>query len=86
MEDSVIVQKVKTADKAGIGLSAMTKQIEDMEKAGVVNPAKVERFALENAASIASLLLTTEALVAQKPEKKPPAPVARVERSWGLGG
>ena len=45
-----------------------------LHAAGVVNPAKVERSALENAASIASLLLTTEALVAEKPEKNPPAP------------
>jgi chaperonin GroEL len=73
-EGSVVVAQVKAADKPGIGFNAITEQIEDMEKAGVVNPAKVERSALENAASIASLLLTTEALVAEKPEKNPPAP------------
>ena len=74
MEGSVIVEKVKNSGQAGIGFNAMTEQIENMEKAGIINPAKVERSALENAASIASLLLTTEALVAEKPEKTPPAP------------
>ena len=46
-----------------------------MVKAGIVNPAKVDRSALENASSIASLILTTEALVAEKPEKNPPPPM-----------
>jgi len=57
-----------------MGLNALTEQIEDLVKAGIVDPAKVTRSALENAASIAGMLLTTEALVAEKPEKeKPPA-------------
>ncbi len=70
MEGSVVVAQVKAEGKPGIGLNAVTEQIEDMEKAGIINPAKVERSALENASSIASLLLTTEALVAEKPEKE----------------
>jgi len=73
-EGSVVVAQVKAAGKPGMGFNALTEQVEDMEKAGIVDPAKVTRSALENAASIASLLLTTEALVAEKPEKhKAPA-------------
>ncbi len=72
-EGSVIVARVK-AEKPGIGFNAITEQIEDMAKAGIMDPVKVTRFALENAASIASMLLTTEALVAEKPEKEMPAP------------
>ena len=54
--------------KAGHGLNALTGEYEDLLKAGVIDPAKVTRSALQNAASIASLLLTTEALIADKPE------------------
>jgi chaperonin GroEL len=73
LEGSVIVGRVK-GEKPGIGLNAVTEQIEDLVKAGIVDPAKVTRSALENAASIAGMLLTTEALVAEKPEKgNPPA-------------
>jgi len=72
VEGSVIVGKIKT-EAPGIGFNAITEQIEDMAKAGIMDPVKVTRFALENAASIASMLLTTEALVAEKPEKELPA-------------
>jgi chaperonin GroEL len=68
-EGSVVVAKVKEAP-AGFGFNALTETIEDLAKAGIVDPAKVARSALENAASIASMLLTTEALVAEKPEKE----------------
>ncbi len=68
-EGSVVVAKVKEAP-AGFGFNALTETIEDLAKAGIVDPAKVTRSALENAASIASMLLTTEALVAEKPEKE----------------
>jgi chaperonin GroEL len=72
-EGSVVVATVK-AEKPGIGFNALTEQMEDLAKAGIVDPAKVCRSALENAASIASMLLTTEALVAEKPEpEKMPA-------------
>jgi len=54
--------------KAGSGLNALTGEYEDLIKAGVIDPAKVTRSALQNAASIAGLLLTTEALIADKPE------------------
>ena len=73
LEGSVIVARVK-GEKPGMGLNALTEQIEDLVKAGIVDPAKVARSALENAASIAGMLLTTEALIAEKPEKgNPPA-------------
>ncbi len=72
-EGSVVVANVK-AEKPGVGFNALTEQMEDLAKAGIVDPAKVCRSALENAASIASMLLTTEALVAEKPEpEKAPA-------------
>ena len=66
-EGSVVVEKVRGM-KAGHGLNALTGEYEDLLKAGVIDPAKVTRSALQNAASIASLLLTTEALIADKPE------------------
>ena len=73
-EGSVVVEKVK-ASAPGIGFNALSEQLEDLAKAGIVDPAKVTRSALENAASIASMLLTTEALVAEKPEpEKAPMP------------
>jgi chaperonin GroEL len=73
-EGSVVVEKVKTLPK-GHGFNALTEQFEDLVKAGVVDPTKVTRSALQNAASIAGMLLTTETLVVEKPEKKPaPAP------------
>jgi len=76
LEGSVVVEKVKTL-KAGEGLNALTEQYGEMIAAGIIDPAKVARSALENAASIASMLLTTEALVVEKPEKPkagPPGP------------
>ncbi|CCW34356.1 chaperonin GroL [Chthonomonas calidirosea] len=69
-EGSVVVEKVKTLPK-GHGFNAATEEYGDMIAAGVIDPVKVTRFALQNAASIASLVLTTEALVVEKPEKKP---------------
>jgi len=75
LEGSVVVEKVKSLP-AGQGLNALNEQYEDMIASGIVDPAKVARSALENAASIAGMLLTTEALVAEKPEKKEAAPAA----------
>ncbi|MDH7602556.1 MAG: chaperonin GroEL [Armatimonadota bacterium] len=71
-EGSIVVERVKT-EKPGIGFNALTEKYEDMVKAGIVDPVKVTRSALENAASIASLILTTESVVAEKPEPKQPA-------------
>mgnify|MGYP000914874119 CR=1 FL=1 len=75
LEGSVIVEKVKSSSK-GIGFNALTQEYVDMVKAGIVDPTKVARTALQNAASVASMVLTTESIVADKPEKNntPPAP------------
>ncbi len=69
IEGSIVVQKVKEGREA-FGFNAATEVYEDLVEAGVIDPTKVVRVALQNAASVASLLLTTEALVAEKPEKK----------------
>ena len=69
LEGGVIVQQVE-AEEGNIGLNAVTGGLEDLVKAGIIDPAKVTRAALQNAASIAALVLTTECLVADKPEKK----------------
>jgi len=69
LEGSVVVERIRGA-KAGHGLNAVTGEIVDLAKAGIVDPAKVTRSAVQNAASIAGLVLTTEALVVEKPEKK----------------
>ena len=68
-EGAVVFNKVKEG-KGSYGFNARTETFEDLEKAGVIDPTKVERTALQNAASVASLLLTTEAMVAEKPKKK----------------
>ncbi|MDP3013708.1 MAG: TCP-1/cpn60 chaperonin family protein, partial [Candidatus Subteraquimicrobiales bacterium] len=68
-EGSVVVEKVKGLPK-GHSLDVMTGEFTDMVKAGIIDPAKVARSALQNAASIAAMLLTTEALVAEKPEEE----------------
>jgi chaperonin GroEL len=68
VESSVVVEKVKTSD-LGVGFNAATGVYEDMVKAGIIDPAKVTRCALENAASVAALILTTESIIADKPEK-----------------
>ncbi|OAU28345.1 chaperonin GroEL, partial [Lacticaseibacillus rhamnosus] len=68
-EGSVIVEKLKK-EKQGIGYNAATGEWEDMAKSGIIDPTKVTRSALQNAASVAALLLTTEAVVADKPEPK----------------
>jgi chaperonin GroEL len=72
LEGGVVVEKTRSLDP-GWGLNADTGQYVDLLKAGVIDPAKVTRSALQNAASIAALFLTTEALVAEKPEKNAPA-------------
>ncbi|TMI89212.1 MAG: chaperonin GroEL [Bacillati bacterium ANGP1] len=77
-EGSIIVEKVR-GSKAGVGFNVLTGEFEDMFKAGIVDPAKVTRSALQNAASVASMLLTTEVLVVDKPEEEkeagmPPTP------------
>ncbi len=84
LEGSVIVEKVKAA-KAGFGLNAATGNIEDLVKAGIVDPAKVTRSTIQNAASIAGLVLTTEALVVEKPEPKKAMPGGGPGMGGGMG-
>jgi chaperonin GroEL len=72
LEGGVVAEKVKTLD-TGWGLNAATGEYVDLLKAGIIDPAKVTRSALQNAASIAGLFLTTEAVIADKPEKAAPA-------------
>jgi chaperonin GroEL len=73
LEGGVVAEKVNSLP-AGWGLNASTGEYVDMFAAGIVEPAKVTRSALQNAASIAALFLTTEAVIAEKPEKTPAAP------------
>jgi chaperonin GroEL len=72
-EGSVVLDKVKNG-KGAFGFNAATEEYEDLVKAGIVDPTKVVRTALQNAASVAGLLITTEAMIADKPEKKKEAP------------
>jgi chaperonin GroEL len=83
LEGAVVVEQV-LRESGNVGLNAATGDFEDLLKAGVIDPAKVTRAALQNAASIASLLLTTEALVADKPE--PPSPMPAMPPGGGMGG
>jgi chaperonin GroEL len=69
MEGSIVVERVKEK-KGAFGFNARTDQYEDMIVAGVIDPTKVTRFALQNAASVAALLLTTQCMIADKPEEK----------------
>lgn len=80
IDGSVIVEKVKNNDK-GIGFDAAKEEYVDMFKAGIVDPVKVTRSALQNAASVAAMILTTESAVAEKPEKKktPPMPAGDMD-------
>ena len=82
LEPGVVAEKVRNS-KAGVGLNAETGVYEDLLKAGVADPVKVTRSALQNAASIAALFLTTEAVVADKPEK---AAAAAADPTGGMGG
>ena len=86
LEGSIVVQRVRES-KGNEGFNALTESYEDLVKAGVIDPTKVVRTALQNAGSIASLLLTTEALVAEIPEEKPEAaPAGPPGGMGGMGG
>ena len=81
LDGSVILDKILSSGKVGYGFDAYNEKYVDMIKVGIVDPTKVSRSALQNAASVASMILTTEALVADKPEPQPAAPAAP-----GMGG
>ena len=76
LDGSVILEKVRSSGKNGYGFDAYKEEYCDMVAAGIIDPAKVTRSALENAASVSSMVLTTESLVADKPEPPMPAPAA----------
>ena len=82
IDGSVVLERVKSANKTGYGFDAYKEEYCDMISAGIVDPTKVTRSALENAASVAAVLLTTESLVAEKPE--PPAPAAAPAPDMGM--
>ena len=84
LEGSVVVERVKSTE-SGIGFNALTEEYVDMVKAGIVDPAKVTRSALQNAASIAALVLTTESIVADKVEENAPM-MPPVPPMGGMGG
>jgi chaperonin GroEL len=83
VDGSIVVEKIKSG-KGAFGFNAQAEEYEDLVKAGIVDPTKVVRVALQNAASVAGLMLTTECMVAEKPEEKkggmPPMP------HGGMGG
>ena len=82
-EGSIVVAKVKESKDKNFGYNAPTDAYEDLVKAGVIDPTKVTRTALQNAASIAGLLLTTECVVVEKKEEKPaPSVVLRAVAAW----
>jgi chaperonin GroEL len=84
MEGSVVVEKLKEG-KDAFGLNAETGQYEDLVKAGIIDPTKVVRFALQNASSVAALMLTTEAMVAEKPKEEPSMPPMPPGGGYGGG-
>ncbi len=81
-EGSIVVEKVRASKDDAFGYNALTDTYENLVQSGVIDPTKVTRYALQNAASIAGLLLTTEALIVEKKEDKPAAPAA----PGGMGG
>jgi len=81
MQGQVVVPQVEAAT-GSMGMNAATGEMVDLVKAGIIDPAKVTRAALQNAASIAALVLTTECLISDKPEKRPAMPAG----GGGMGG
>ena len=82
-EGSIVVDKIKN-NKGAFGFNAATEEFEDLMKAGIIDPTKVVRSALQNASSVASLLLTTECMVAEKPEEKPAMPGGGMPPGGGM--
>ena len=80
----MVVSKLQEAKNLNHGYNAQTGKYEDMMKAGIIDPTKVVRIALQDAASVAGLLITTEASIAEKPEKKEAAPP--MPPGGGMGG
>jgi chaperonin GroEL len=85
VEGSIVVEKVKEK-KGPFGFNAATEEYEDLVKAGVIDPTKVTRCALQNASSVAGLMLTTQCMVAEKPKKESPMPPMPGGGYGGMGG
>ncbi|MCC6272103.1 MAG: chaperonin GroEL, partial [Deltaproteobacteria bacterium] len=85
VEGAVVIDKIK-AGKNAFGFNAASEEFEDLLQAGIIDPTKVTRSALQNAASIAALMITTEALIADKPEEKKEIPGGHGGGMGGMGG
>ena len=85
-EGSIVVEKIRTAKETSFGYNALTDVYEDLVQAGVIDPTKVTRTALQNAASIAGLLLTTEAVIVEKKDNSAPAGGGHGGHGGGGGG
>jgi len=85
-EPSVVVDKIKKEKDVNYGFNALTGEYEDLVKGGIIDPTKVTRTALQNAASVAGLLLTTETLITDIPEPKNEAPMPGGGGMGGMGG
>jgi chaperonin GroEL len=85
-EGSIIVNKVKESKEQNLGFNAQTGEYEDLVKAGVIDPTKVARTALQNAASVAALMLTTMAIIAERPKDKDDGAGAGMSGMGGMGG
>lgn len=86
LESSVIVNKIKTSKNVNYGFNAYSETYEDMMAAGVIDPTKVTRSALQNAASVAGLMITTEAVITEIKEKAAPAAMPDMGGMGGMGG
>jgi chaperonin GroEL len=86
VEGSIVVGRITDNDSPTFGFDAQTEEYVDMLQAGIVDPAKVVRAALQDAASVAGLLITTEAMVAEAPKKETPAPMGGGGGMGGMGG
>jgi len=86
LESSVVVDKVKSSDKQNFGFDAQKEEYVDMLQAGIIDPTKVTRSALQNAASVAGLMLTTEVMITDLPEEKPEMPAMPGGMGGGMGG
>ena len=86
VDGSVVYEKIRNSGKVGFGYNAYTEEYVDMIAAGIVDPAKVTRSALENAASVSAMVLTTESLVVDKPDPAADAAMAAAANQGGMGG
>jgi len=86
IEGALVVEKVRISKEASYGFNALTEEYVDMIKAGIIDPTKVTRSALQNAASVASLMLTTAVMIAEMPEEDKKMGGGHPEMGGGMGG